>query len=293
MENKINHKKYVGQTNNFKKRMNGHKSDSNNPNSRSYNYPLSNAIRKYGWKNFDNYIVEEFYDEEEQKYIDERERFFIEYHQSLSGKKGYNICLGGSGNPKQPKTYEEKLRCSKIFSPEEIKDIQTRLKNNDTYHSILKDYSPRLTDTFLSNINLGLNFKNDDWVYPLKQEKDISVKFETKEIQQIKAEIKSGKQYKDIAKDWKISTGLISLINNGTCWYDPKEEYPLCIKSHSKIQNLKAWVKPVQEELMYGTNTIVDIAKKYNKAYSTIKKINSGSSHRNANYKYPLTSNRT
>ena len=35
-----------------------------------------------------------------------------------------------------------------------------------------------------------------------------------------------------------------------------------------------------------------EIAKKYQKSYSTIKKINSGSSYYNENYQYPLTSNR-
>jgi hypothetical protein len=37
---------------------------------------------------------------------------------------------------------------------------------------------------------------------------------------------------------------------------------------------------------------MTEIAKKYDKAYSTIKKINYGQSHHNPEYLYPLTKNR-
>jgi len=293
MENIMNHKKYIGQTNNFQKRMISHKSDANNPQSHSYDYPLSNAIRKYGWDNFNNYIIEEIPEEAGQEYINERERFFIQYYNSLSNQEGYNICLGGAGHPREKKTYEEKLQDSKLFSAMEIKDIQNRLRNNETFKSILELYSPRLTHSFLSNINIGLNFKNDKWNYPLKTKKDLSTKFTLEEIHAIKQDIISGTKYTEIASKWNISSGMISTINNGKQWYEDEYQYPLCIKGHSRLHNLNTWVKDVQQDLMNGTETMTSIAKKYNKAYSTIKKINSGSSHRNANYKYPLTSNRT
>ena len=59
--------------------MNGHKSDATNPNSHSYDLPLSNAIRKYGWENFHNYIIEEIPEDADYDYVDEREIFFINY----------------------------------------------------------------------------------------------------------------------------------------------------------------------------------------------------------------------
>lgn len=77
MENKINGKKYIGQTNNFHQRMNAHKSDAFNKNSTAYNYPLSYAIRKYGWDNFNNTIIEEIPDDESFEIVDEREKYFI------------------------------------------------------------------------------------------------------------------------------------------------------------------------------------------------------------------------
>lgn len=294
MENKVNKKKYVGQTNNFQIRMNGHRSDANNPNSRSYKTPLSNAIRKYGWGQFNNYIIEEMPDSAPYDYVDEREKYFIKYFDSLSKNKGYNITSGGQGCLKPNLSYEEKLNKSKIFTPKEIKDIQKLLIEGIPTKDILKKYESRLTESFLYNINAGLNFKNDDWNYPLHVYKN-DIKFERspEEMYEIQQDIISGITYKEISNKWNISVGMISLINNGKQWYNNNLNYPLCIKGSSKLHNLNTWVKNVQKDLMNSDLELTEIAKKYQKAYSTIKKINSGSSHRNNNYKYPLTSNRT
>lgn len=48
--NLINNKKYIGQTNNFQRRVNEHKSASFNPNSINYDDKLHQAIRKYGYE---------------------------------------------------------------------------------------------------------------------------------------------------------------------------------------------------------------------------------------------------
>lgn len=293
MENKVNGKKYIGQTNDFTKRMNGHKSDAYNKNSHSYTTPLSNAIRKYGWENFENSIIEEIPDEESYLYIDEREQFFIQYYNSLTKQNGYNITIDGQGCPRKDISYEERLKLSKLFKPEEIKDIQSMLKQGITMGDIRTKYYPRLTKSLLNNINSGLNFKNDDWSYPLHNyNEDIhSVKFAEQEIDAIQQDIISGLNYRDIANKWNITIGFISGINNGQCWHKDNLNYPLYVKGHSKLHNM-IWVKKVQEDLMYSKLNQMEIAQKYNKSYSTIKKINSGSSHRNSEYKYPLTSNR-
>lgn len=293
MTNKINKKKYIGQTNNFRLRMNGHHSDANNPNSHSYNYPLSKAIRKYGWENFDNRIIEEIADNESYEFVNERECFFIQYFHSLVSEYGYNITLGGQGCPKRPLTYEERLKKSKIFSSEEIKEIQQLLKQGEKIPIILEKFSPRLSGSFLSNINQGLNFYNSEWVYPLHQYKeDISHFRSISDIKAIKKDIISGMIYKDISAKWNLSMGMISLINNGKQWYEKEYQYPLSIRGNSRSQNAATWVKDVQKDLMSSKLLLTEIAKKYDKAYSTIKKINSGASHKNKEYKYPLTSNR-
>lgn len=293
MTNKINGKKYVGQTNNFKIRMNAHKSDAFNPNSHSYNYPLSLAIRKYGWNNFNNRILEEISDNEGCKYIDDREKFFIDYYKSLSNQNGYNIALGGAGHPKKPLTFEERVALSKLFILSDIIDIQARIVAGEKSITILEDY-PNLTKSMFNNINLGLNFKNDKLTYPLHNYKlDASTRFTIEEIHMIKADIIEGLKYKDICQKWDLSRGMVSLINNGKQWYEASYNYPLRYCNNSRTHAANTWVKDVQQDLIDSSLTLKEISKKYNKAYSTIKKINSGSSHKNCVYKYPLISNRT
>ena len=141
MKNKINGKSYIGQTNNFYLRMNGHKSDSQNKNSHSYNTPLSNAIRKYGWNNFENTILEEISEEENWIFIDEREKYYIQKFQSLTNQNGYNITLGGQGCPREKLNFEERVKLSKIFTLEEVIDIQNLIMQGINYRDILDKYS--------------------------------------------------------------------------------------------------------------------------------------------------------
>ena len=293
LTNKINKKIYIGQTNNFKKRMNSHKSVAYNTNATSYNLPLYCAIRKYGWDNFLKEVVEEINDNESQSFVDERERFFIQYYNSLISQNGYNITVGGQGNARsKQKSFEEKLSLSHILSKKEILDIIEQLKQGIKISNIRQQYYPKISDSFIRNINAGLNFSNPDWEYPLHDYgSDNSVKLTIQEQEQVKNDIKANKTYKEIADKWKISIGLVSMINNGKVWKDDDESYPLCTKGSSKLHN-KIWVKKVQKELINTNKTIKQIAKDYNKAYSTIKKINEGYSHKKPNYKYPLTSNR-
>lgn len=295
MVNVVNGKSYVGQTNNFRLRMNGHKSDAFNKKSHAYNYPLSNAIRKYGWDNFKNEIIEEISEEENQFYVDEREIYYIAYYKSLSSEYGYNILKGGQqGQTREKLTYEQRLSLSNIFKPEETKDIQALLKQKEKNKRILDKYSPRLSRSLLQNINIGLNFRNDSWEYPLHNyyEEPFSRRYTEEEMKQIKMDIKSGMKYTDIAKKWDTTIGFISGINNGRIWRDKVEDYPLIIKNNSRLHNYKEWVKPVQEDLLNSDLTMKQIAEKYKKAYSTIKKINYGMSYREKQYDYPLTKNR-
>ena len=187
--NKINGKVYIGQTNNLQKRFNGHKSEAFNPKSKGYNLPFHCAIRKYGIKNFIYEVLEEIEDGESQDFINDREIFFIAFYHSLTTENGYNLTMGGDGCPKLPLTYEEKLSRSKLFTGDEIKDIQQRLLNDEEFDDIEEIYKPKLKRTFLVNINTGTNFYNPDFNYPLK--KNARSKFSQKEIRAIKDRIKS------------------------------------------------------------------------------------------------------
>lgn len=283
--NKINGKVYIGQTNNLQKRFNGHKSEAFNPKSKSYNLPFHCAIRKYGIKNFIYEVLEEIEDGESQDFINDREIFFIDFYHSLTTENGYNLTVGGDGCPKPPLTYEEKLSRSKLFTGDEIKDIQQRLLNDEEFDDIEEIYKPKLKRTFLVNINTGTNFYNPDFNYPLK--KNARSKFSQKEIRAIKDRIKSGEKYSSIQKDFNIkSAGFLSMINTGKYFYSNEDTYPLCDKNR-KAGN-EVWINGIIKDILETKMSLSEIAKKWEKSYATVKNINSGRSHKKENLKYPL-----
>jgi len=100
--NKINGKKYVGQT--CKKpeiRWN------NGVGYKSSTYFFS-AIKKYGWNNFDHEIIAENLTKEQ---ADELECFLIKKLKTINAKFGYNLCDGGSRGKQNEAT---RLKMSQI-----------------------------------------------------------------------------------------------------------------------------------------------------------------------------------
>lgn len=282
--NKINGHQYVGQTNNLQKRYNGHKSDSFNKNSHSYNYPFHAAIRKYGIENFTFEVIEEIATEDE---ANEREKYWIKEKRSHISEGGYNITFGGDGCQKGKIPWEELLNKGKIFSGEEILDIQQRLINGEKYDDIIAFYSPRLTRTFLSNLNNGVNYKNPNLAYPLKKDFSGEGQFSKEEISKIKEEIKSGIKYSEIQQRHGIkSASFISMINSGKYYFDPKEKYPLIVKGCAD----KTWIKACLYDIIYSDMSLVKIAEKYHKAESTIKKLGQGRANKQDYLIYPIRS---
>ena len=78
--NKINGKKYIGQTINPEQRYKAHKSSYQNPNDREYNSVLHNAFRKYGFDNFTYEILVKDIDDFEK--LNELEIYFIKKYNS-------------------------------------------------------------------------------------------------------------------------------------------------------------------------------------------------------------------
>lgn len=278
--NKVNGKVYVGQTNDIVKRKRGHKSTAFNSKSKDYNLPFHNALRKYGWENFDFEILEEIDDAFGREYLNEREKFFIVNEKSLINENGYNLTIGGEGCAKPKKTFEECVACSKLFSLKEVLDIQSMLIEGYSFSEILIKYS-KLTKSFLSNINLGLNFKNDKLTYPLAIE---HTKFTKETKEKIIEEIKSGVSYKEISSKYNISPSFISMINSGKKWYKINEKYPLSLK---KCADGK-YSHNAKQDLIFSNLTHLDIAQKYGKAKATITAINTGRNRVDKRFIYPL-----
>lgn len=119
-KNKLNGKKYIGQTNDLKRRIGkegyGYLTKNNKG---EYHQPaFAAAIEKYGWENFETSILKEHLTSEEANYY---EKCYIEEHKTTQPEFGYNIRQGGSNSSLSEET-KEKIRESKKHLSEEARE---------------------------------------------------------------------------------------------------------------------------------------------------------------------------
>lgn len=281
--NLINGKIYVGQTNNPQLRQKGHRSSAFNPKDKSYAVPLHNAFRKYGEENFSFEIIEKVPDELGREYLNEREIYWIQELHSLTSEHGYNITKGGDGCHVGPKTFEECCAQSKLFIQKEIEDIQNKLIEGYQFFEIYELY-PQMKDSFLSNINTGLNFYNEKLDYPLLKAHS---RFSKNVLDELRQDIINQMPYSQIKKKYSISIGYISQINNGERFRDERYTYPLA----EKKCNDDSYIEPLMYDLLFTDLSSIKLGEKYGKAKATITAINVGRNRRNPNYLYPLRDN--
>ena len=162
--NKINKKKYIGQTKNFNQRYATHKSNSHNNDHHSYNTPFYCAIRKYGIENFDVIILKE--NIKTQCLMNLYECYFINKYDTLANnKKGYNLSNGGhNGNPYAGKTKEEieeikrkmsEVRKGKTRSEEARRNISEGKKGekNPNYGGLSQEHKNNISKAMYGSKN--------------------------------------------------------------------------------------------------------------------------------------------
>ena len=152
--NKINHKRYVGQSLNIRRRFNKHMLRMRN----KWNYPLYNALNKYGLENFDYEIIYTIEDkncsiEELTNLLNEKEIYYIELYDSFNN--GYNLTKGGESISGY-KFSEESCERRKEIS----KEIQNDGRNKVFVYNVkTKEYSDAPTlKSFLKSV--GSNSKH-------------------------------------------------------------------------------------------------------------------------------------
>jgi len=104
--NIINGKSYIGFDSNWPSRKEQHKKDSKNT---KKDYCFYNAIRKYGWENFQFELIYQSKDSNHCK--DVMEKYFIEEYRTYTRFEdcnGYNMTLGGEGTLGYKHTLESK-----------------------------------------------------------------------------------------------------------------------------------------------------------------------------------------
>lgn len=146
IRNKVNQKTYVGQSLHIERRWIEHK---NSIQRKDKNTILIQAIRKYGWENFQCSILEETTEE----LLDEREQYWIQYYNSLA-PNGYNVQLGG--------------KSGEMTCPEEIYIIQDLLINSNTPMSQIAD-EHNMSLRSIIRINQGDVWLDKNKNYPLRK----------------------------------------------------------------------------------------------------------------------------
>lgn len=151
IENKINHKIYIGQTNNPERRFEEHCN-----NKQKYRSLIHDAIIKYGKKNFSFEILEWCND------YNDKEKYYIQYYRSLV-PNGYNICKGGESPP----NYSGESNSFAKISNETVLKIKKDLKNWDIpKKAIQKKYN--VSFNIIRHINEGSSWYDEKEKYPLR-----------------------------------------------------------------------------------------------------------------------------
>jgi group I intron endonuclease len=136
--------------------------------------PILNAIRKHGWENMKFEIIERNDDWTDQD-LNEREKYWIEYHDTL--KSGYNVTGGGEGHTSESAklfwsqvTEEWKLKRAKNCSYGQQKRYSrfrdsdsTKAKKSRSHQGIYRIESPdgRVWETDIGLKDFAEKFKNE------------------------------------------------------------------------------------------------------------------------------------
>ena len=124
--NRINDKVYIGQTYNLQTRLNSHKSKALNTKNKFYN-----AVRKYGWENFELSILSTITANTKEELSALLDKLEIEYiKQYNSYKLGYNSTHGGHSKRGYRLSEEFSEKCkSRTYSDDTRKKMSISAKN--------------------------------------------------------------------------------------------------------------------------------------------------------------------
>lgn len=148
-ENKINHKCYIGQSIDIERRQYGHKSAAYNEKASDYNSQFHQAIRKYGFDNFDFEIIAILSSEEYSKEVlDQLEKFFIKYYNSY--ENGYNATSGGDDNPYRAQTGSKNGRA--LLNEEDVKYIRECYNAHIPFKQVYEEYKNKISKRGLQKV---------------------------------------------------------------------------------------------------------------------------------------------
>lgn len=156
IENTINGKCYIGQSENIARRWRAHRSAAFNPNADNYDITLYRAIRKYGIDNFTFTVLKEC----ELSELNELEIKFIQEYNCIA-PNGYNLSAGGA-----------RAVCNSKITENEVLEIIDLLQNTTkTQDEIAIQFN--ISQKMVSNINTGDSWIRQGLSYPIRKRKTL------------------------------------------------------------------------------------------------------------------------
>ena len=121
IENLLNNKKYIGQSINIKQRWYKHVYELKS--GHHDNDYLQKSWNKYGEENFKFYILEYC----DKKFLDEREIYYIDFHNTMNRDYGYNLKSGGQSSNYVCDEVKEKISMSnkKSYQNSNLRQIRS------------------------------------------------------------------------------------------------------------------------------------------------------------------------
>ena len=266
--NKFNNHKYVGQTNNIKRRQIEHKSTSYNPNSISYNDLVHKKMRQYGYENFDFEVLEILYTDDIE-IVNKQEQFWIKKLNTYCGNgEGYNMDLGGN----QPAH-------SKVLTDEDISTIKELLKNKESFLDIQKRFNT--SPSFISSINHGIYYNDTNEQYPLcRYYKDDSDYDELIDLL-----VNTDLSLAEIARQLNLGYSTVKKINAGTLRPGLYPTYPIRKKNHWQRASER---QDLARNLLLQGKTRQEVSEITGYALETVRQINKGERYKDDSLQYPL-----
>lgn len=214
--NKINNKKYIGQTINPEQRFSAHKSNYKNPNNKEYNSVIHRAFRKYGYDNFEYSILAK--DINDINLLNQLEIYYINKFNTKI-PNGYNVEPGGKNSSKE-KTLEHRKKeiwGQAKLTEEEVIELRLAYKNKLSPTEIYnKKYKNRLHYNSFLNIWSGRRYS---LIMPEVFETGRHTKLTEDIVKQIRYDREHfNLSYDKLAKKYQISKGTVADIIKRRTW---------------------------------------------------------------------------
>lgn len=210
IENLINHKIYIGQTNNPQRRFSEHRAKGYEINTHKILYY---AFDKYGIDNFSFEIIEKTNNP------NKREKYWIKFYDSF--ENGYNMTEGGDLPPQYSGV--EHPQCNHTI--DEIVLVKTLLKESKLSTKEIANLT-HYNISSINRINLGELHFDETIDYPIRKEQTKINRNERAKLI-ISDLLNTNLTQKEIALKYGVGRTTITAINNGQNFRDNNLNYPL------------------------------------------------------------------